>query len=227
MKTTSEKKLNEIYQLTDREDVKRLVLEIIRAEQSGGSKKFDYYKFVDKDGFRPVMTGVYHDNGFKVASDGHILVAFKDDYDVNELEGKVLRKDGTILTDGKYPNWRSVIPQLSELEKRKKQVVEIDFAKWDEVFSVYKAEKKLGEQKQYVKVGESYYKIELFALVVAAMKRIGSSEWVNTYAYEVTMMGSEAVERKRPHTGISQNESSDLVLLMPCDYDGEDGYYEL
>lgn len=225
MKTNSEKLLNEIYVLTDDQRIKDKVLQILRIEQSQAKGKFDYYKFVSKDEIRPVMTGVYHDNGFKVASDYHILVAIKEGYS-NELEGKSLCKNGE-FADGRYPNWRSVTPQLSELGARKKQVVEIDFAKWDEVFSVYKAEKKLGEQKQHVKVGESYYKVELFALVVAAMKRIGTSEWMNTYAYEVTMMGSEAVERKRPRTGISQNESGDLVLLMPCDYDGEDGYYEL
>ena len=134
-----------IHEARTKEQYTNLGVELFRddCKQSQAKGKFDYYKYVDKDGTRPVMTGVYHDDGFKVASDAHILVAFKDDYDVSELEGKVVGKDGAFI-DGKYPNWRSVIPDFtSNKHGYRTETVKIDFNKWAEFMKVYKADKKL------------------------------------------------------------------------------------
>lgn len=197
MKATSEKMLNEIYQLTDSQEIKEMVLKIVRAEQSQTKGKFDYYKYVCKDGFRPVMSGVYHESGFKVASNSHVLVAIKEDYDVSELEGKTLLKDGTIIgqENGRYPNWRSVIPDTSRPEYSR---VQIDFDKWAELFSNYKADKKIGEEKPYVKVGNGYYNVELFNLFVMAMKRIGVTDFFSALKF----------------AGVSRN-GEDIALVMP------------
>ena len=55
----------------------------------------------------PVLTGVYHDNGYVVGTNAHILLARKEDYD-KSLEGKITNKKGEVI-DGKYPNWRAVV----------------------------------------------------------------------------------------------------------------------
>ena len=70
--------------------------------------KFDIWKFVAKDKQRPAMTGVFHDKGFKVASDTHILVAVKEAYQ-KENEGKIIDKKKNVITEAKYPKWRDLI----------------------------------------------------------------------------------------------------------------------
>lgn len=204
MKTNSEKLLNEIYVMTDDQKIKDKVLQILRIEQSQAKGKFDYYKFVSKDELRPVLTGVYHDNGFKVASDAFILVAIKDDYDVCELEGKVLKKDGTILTDVKYPNWRAVIPDLtSEKHGYRTEVVKIDFDKWMTFMQIYKADKKLNQEKMWVKVGEQIYKVDLFNLFTIAMRRLGVNEITNSWT------------QYDPTAGVCNGSDGSIALLMP------------
>lgn len=55
----------------------------------------------------PVLTGIYHDNGYVVGTNAHILLARKEDYN-KSLEGKITNKKGEVI-DGKYPNWRAVV----------------------------------------------------------------------------------------------------------------------
>ena len=55
----------------------------------------------------PVLTGIYHDNGYVVGTNTHILLARKEDYN-KSLEGKITNKKGEVI-DGKYPNWRAVV----------------------------------------------------------------------------------------------------------------------
>ncbi|MBF1442229.1 MAG: hypothetical protein HXN58_00630 [Prevotella pallens] len=55
----------------------------------------------------PVLTGVYHDNGYVVGTNAHILLARKEDYN-KSLEGKITNKKGEVI-DGKYSNWRAVV----------------------------------------------------------------------------------------------------------------------
>ena len=221
MKTNSEKLLNEIYVMTEDQKIKDKVLQILRIEQSQAKGKFDYFKYVSKDEIRPIMTGVFHDNGFKVASNTHILVAFKDDYDVSELEGKVLKKDGTILTDGKYPNWRAVIPELSNGRYQKKsETVKINFTKWDEIMATWKVEKKVGEEKRAVKVGNAYYSVELFNLLVLALKKLGVDEFINTW----NLRCGHTVDEASPAAGFIRTSDGSVALLMPLRVDAEEYY---
>lgn len=56
---------------------------------------------------RPVLTGVYHDKGNVVGTNGKILLARKEDYD-KSLEGKITDKKDNVI-GGIYPNWRGVV----------------------------------------------------------------------------------------------------------------------
>ena len=62
---------------------------------------------------QPYLNGVFHQNGYKVATDGLVLLAVKDTYS-EELEGKVIDKDGNIIADN-YPNWRSVVAKSNNM----------------------------------------------------------------------------------------------------------------
>lgn len=212
MKTNSEKLLNEIYVMTDDQKIKDKVLQILRIEQSQAKGKFDYYKYVSKELTRPIMTGVSHDNGFKVASDAYILIAFKDDYDVCELEGKVIGKDGAFI-EGKYPNWRNVIPDFtSKNHGYRTEVVKIDFDKWMKFMQMYKADKKLNQEKMWVKVGEQFYNVDLFNLLTIAMRRLGVNEITNSW----TQYG--------PTAGVCNGSDGSIALLMPT-FNREVGEY--
>lgn len=79
---------------------------------------------VTDEPLRPVLWGVLHENGMKVTTDAHILFAYKEDYPA-ENEGKILLdpsldksfrakvtyySEGLPVIEGRYPNWRAVVP---------------------------------------------------------------------------------------------------------------------
>lgn len=95
------------------------------------------------------MLGVYHDpSGFAVASDGHILVYDKRQYD-DSRKGQIVatrdikkgreftwKKKGETI-EGRYPNWQRVIP---EVENNGYRAVNIDFAGFAADFKKQKAQ---------------------------------------------------------------------------------------
>ena len=74
-------------------------------------KKLDLYKFVlsEKEPTMPI-SGVYHDKGVQVASDGRVLVATQTDY-AEELEGSITNKKGNVIS-GKYPAWKNIVSEM-------------------------------------------------------------------------------------------------------------------
>ena len=66
------------------------------------------YGCCSKDELRPVFNGLFHDRGNVVATNGHVLVSVKSDYD-NDWEGKIIGKDGKEI-EGRFPSWERVIP---------------------------------------------------------------------------------------------------------------------
>lgn len=140
------------------------------------SSKFNIYDYVaSKTIYRSVMRGIYHNNGEIVASDGHILVVLKNQEYNEDLEGKSVCKDGTIM-DERYLNYNSVKPQKNT------RVIKIDFDKFDAIVKEDKAKVKLmdkREKKDYygiVKVGSDYLKLELLKKLIDFMKVIGTDE---------------------------------------------------
>lgn len=72
--------------------------------------KFDLYKYLNpKDELRPVMCGVYHSEGFRVATDAHILVALAAQEYPQDYEGKVIDSKAAEC-EGRFPDWRRVVP---------------------------------------------------------------------------------------------------------------------
>jgi len=147
MKQTSIDKISKVYvalQGSEYAKLADLLQDVIRAEAMTPAKagKFNIYNYVADDEIRPAMCGVYHDNGMKVASDSHLLIAIKEEYP-EEHEGTVILKDGSFVEieenvldpeghvtntikhrtsyvdkDGHnhpiFPKWRDVIPSTEK-----------------------------------------------------------------------------------------------------------------
>lgn len=92
------------------------------------------YNYCSKEKYelREVLTGVYHDGGHSVASDGHLLIIDKVTEYPAEYEQKTVQKDGTII-NGKYPNYNAVIPRRDPAA-----VVSIDPAKLKQAVETHK-----------------------------------------------------------------------------------------
>ena len=185
MKGESIKKMNSIIDMlqfneqVDKNTIIQMLTEIMRIETPTTAGKFDLFKYIAYDKLRPVMNCVYHDNGFKVVSDSHILFVVKEDYP-EEYEGKMLHKDGTFEENRRYPKYNVLRPR----EERMGIKVSIDAA--FEAEKIRKADKKLhlnmangsdyvclavvGEDRELKKV---YYKTEHFAKFATFMKAYG------------------------------------------------------
>lgn len=70
-----------------------------------------YKNVVAKDEMRPVMNGIFFEEGSCVGSDGHLLVVYK--CGKTKMEGQIIGPNGEFI-DGRYPNYKSVIPSERE-----------------------------------------------------------------------------------------------------------------
>lgn len=184
------KRLNRIYEISNEEEVRRLIEEVIALETNASKIKesnFNIYDFASKDksSYQEVMTGVYHEEGWRVASDLHILIAIKDEYD-EKCEGKVLRVDGseidtTSVGVKRYPKWKTVHPSYKDTISYK-----IDFSKLEEWMKIYKVHHKMmaaGERKrhtEYVQIGKSYYSLKLLYTFAKGMKYLGADSLIQS-----------------------------------------------
>ena len=137
------------------------------------SMKFNIYDFTDDDnGTRPALGCVHHEEGYKVATDAHVLIAVKDAYP-DDLEGKNIDKKGEEW-DGKYPQWKLVFPDRN----KKADCFRLDFDKLAGWMKEHATERKMkgkwGVRNAFVKVGPAFFKLELFARFAKFMKAEGT-----------------------------------------------------
>ena len=156
---------------------KEVIEAIIRIESEPKTKsKFKIWDYVSDDDIRPAMCHVYHDKGFKVASDGHILIAIKEDYEPS-LEGRLMLKNGVLAPEDayRYPKWRDVIPNTELMEM---VPVKIDFTKVRELEADFKAKKKASDRKSfdaYIRVRENCaFRLDYLVKMVKTMEHIGT-----------------------------------------------------
>ena len=147
------------------------------AENSGKktqSKKPSKFKLEDavlkeKNSTRPALTGIYHDSGYKVATNTNVLVALKEDYP-KSAEGKVFVK-GKPIPQSNFPKWQFLFN-----DKFEKSNIPVDFDKLIEKLSTIK--KNEGKMPYYVSLkandGQVYYYHPNSLMIFAkAAKEIG------------------------------------------------------
>ena len=71
--------------------------------------KKDIHDFCGNDKERPAMMGVFHDQGYIIATDARILIKEKTSY-IESFEGKIVDKKN-ITIDAHFPNYNAVIPK--------------------------------------------------------------------------------------------------------------------
>jgi hypothetical protein len=108
------KLIEDAIRYTNEDGIRKMLEQFLRANTIVRDEKLDLSKFVCKDDMRPALTGILHENGLKVATDSHILVAIYSHYK-SEFEGKIVTPKGVIV-DGSYPNWKSVLPTPESLK---------------------------------------------------------------------------------------------------------------
>lgn len=149
MKTTTEKKVHELYQMISesnqflKQDFLNKIKEIIACESNGEMfGKLDLYDLTVKDKLRPVFECVHYIGGYVYVTDGFILLRIKKDYPA-DMEGKSIRKDGTTATDINVPRFERVLQAWSkDYEKHDDYVIE-DFGRVVELLKMAKAHKKI------------------------------------------------------------------------------------
>lgn len=194
---------------------RELIEAIIRIESEPKTKsKFKIWDYVSDDALRPAMCHVYHDSGFKVASDGHILIAVKEDYDPS-LEGRLMLKNGTLASENeyRYPRWRDVIPNT---ELMIMVPAKIDFDKLKGFESDFKAKIKAADRKYAttaVRVGTCWFKLEYLVKMAKVMEHIGTD----------TLM----VNADGKRAALASNDKGKALLMPILGYDTAEFKYEL
>lgn len=88
--------------------------------------KTNLYNYCEgKKSAREACSGIYHDEatGYAVATDLQILVASKSDYNP-EYAGRLVRKDGAVLENIKFPKWQSVVPSKNLVDFSMEKIAE-------------------------------------------------------------------------------------------------------
>lgn len=218
MKPESMKHLQKMHAMCN-EDMgyfKELIEAIIRIESEPKTKsKFKIWDYVSDDDLRPGLRHVCHDGGFKVASNGHVLVAVKEDYDPS-LEGRLMLKNGTLAPENeyRYPKWREVIPNT---ELMRMVSVKIDFDKLKGFEADFKAKMK-AENRKYaitaVRVTENcWFKLEYLVKIARAMQHIGTD----------TLM----VNADGRRAALASTDKGKALLMPILGYDEAEFKYEL
>lgn len=224
MQQTSITKLSEIYNALTNPDntchtnqsLANLIQEVIRAESTPvKGRKFNIFDFTHDDfNLRPVMCGVFQDEGWRVASDMHIMVALKETYP-EEYEHKILRKDGSFVI-GKYPNWRSIIPDGKDYEE-----YEFDAQKFYDWISEKRTEWKTetGKGTKFahqwrVQVGPTQLKAEFFYKFITAMKELGATKiLVKDYRRTVYAKTDKGIVLLMPVLADEKVNATDVLTL--------------
>lgn len=149
----------------------RLASESGKKTQPKKPSKFKLEDAVLKEKYspRPALTGIYHDSGYKVATDTNVLVALKEDYP-ESAEGKVYVK-GKPIQQSNFPKW-----QILFNDKFEKSNIPVDFDKLIEKLSTIK--KNEGKMPYYVSLKANdgqvyYYHPDRLMIFAKAAKEIG------------------------------------------------------
>lgn len=169
---------------------------------------FNIVEYLDKNNWRPVLEGVYHDNGYIVATDASILIYLKKDYPA-ENEGKIISPlTGEIV--GRYPNWRSVVPSTSINDV----IHKLDEEAVNNVIATYSMEKKAKLYYQwYFCIKGVFFDVKYLKSLIKVMKELRMDSVRLQVDHKGDIMNNRAL--------FNENDNGGFVL-MPRTYYPED-----
>lgn len=200
------------------EKAAELLLSVIRAETCGKTKsKFNLYDFCAKDPLRPVMEGIYHKDGFKVASNAKVLAMLKDEYDA-KLESKIIDRNGKEV-EGRYPNYLAVMPKYDAKEYT---TYHINFDAFesqvkDMRLNVYEdcGKKKQWCEQMVVHIGDTWLGAELFSKFIALMKHLETDAiYIKDNAHAVLTFAGESKAIIMPRCNVDYDSHPENYYII-------------
>lgn len=163
--------LHDAMQTPDKETANQLIRRFILSNEMQTNSKFDMYSCCcSPKEYYSTMEGIYHENGYKYATNSHLLVKVMESY-LPELEARIIDKKGAEIV-GTFPNCNSVIPKDENL-----QFVAIDFKKILKVEKAYNLDKKTtGITSGYVTIQGVCLSIPLLAKLARFAMAYGITE---------------------------------------------------
>lgn len=158
--------------LADNQQAAELLRRFLLSNAKNPGVKFDFYSYVARENWRPAMMGVLHQNRFKVATDGHIMIALAAQQYDPELEGCVIDRKANKITE-RFIDWRRVIPAQHTMNVS--SVLDIDKIR-DAVKIDKQLKKEKSEKKVAVKLGVNYFLPELLLKIAIFASEIGVNE---------------------------------------------------
>ena len=173
--------------------------------------KLNLYNYVGKDKNKPMLHGVFHEEGYQVVTDGSIMVRIKSDYP-DAYEMKVVGKKGEIISES-YANYKAVIRcHLSKdldkypLESDFLQSLKSDFKEWKKQKGVTKRE----VYGSYTFENGAIVEIGKFILFLEAAKALGATELL-VLSGDFNMVGATTEEGVALLAGLAKVPENDNV----------------
>lgn len=162
-------------------------------------KEFNPYKCVsmEKNELRPAHKGVYHADGLKVATDGHVLAVIKSEYP-DEQEGKIIDKKSCVINE-RFPFYKGAIPSLFKSKKHS-----IDLQKFKEAIAEAMVLLKSNPLTCIAITDNCIFEIRYAKLILSFLKIYKTKE---VYIY---------TQKKSNSNSILQVRSGDSLLLCMC-----------
>lgn len=174
--------------------------------------KLDLYKYVSSDKSKPVLHGVFHEDGYQVATDSFILVRVKSDYP-DTHEKKVLNKKGEVI-NMPYINYRAVI-NFHTNKDLDRYPLEDDFLKClKSNFREWKKQKGIGNRQAYGSYtfeNEIIVEINKFISFLEAAKALGATELLVGKGKSFSMVGVVTEKGVALLAGLTKAPESDEV----------------
>lgn len=180
--------------------------------------KLNLYNYTDHDEFRPALNGVFHDDGFAVATDSHFLVAIKEGYD-KKNNGKVIHKDGKEIM-GTYPKWRMIIPN-GETQKMDFSALR-DFLAGVKEAQEKKYESLSDEEKKKSKKKEMVNRSKIILNVGNDLNIAFWNEELTKFADNAERIGAKELIFSDERRAVAAKTSKGVVLVMPIRIDWRD-----
>ena len=212
--------------------------EIVRANQVSASiqgkqktiptkakpvSKINLYASIGTNPNQPGLQGVFHDNGYAVASNAHILLADAGQYD-KKKEGKLIGKDGKVI-DAQFPKWRDLFDKKWRVGAR---TAKVDFGALRDFLASVKAQRE-AEWKQKKDAGQKVGSKSAYVNEGKVLLNLGDNavigfkfEYLSQLADFAEHIGAKELEYIDNRKAVIVRTKKGIGLLMPIMPDFKD-----